>query len=113
MYILYCPPIAPELYIVLGQVLNIKIDDEAEVQKMLEAMKSAASVMDNSPISMTFAGVKRFGSSVVYAAMTEGLDAVRALYASLQARNQNYLPRPFRDAPGYALFIHLSVITEY
>ena len=71
----------------LAQVLNMKVDDEAEVQKMLEAMKSAASVTDNNPISMSFAGTKRFGSgSVVYAAVTEGLDAVRALYASLQAR---------------------------
>ena len=53
---------------------------------MLDAMSSAASVMDNNPISMTFAGTRSFGKgSVVYAAMTEGVDAVRALHTSLQA----------------------------
>ena len=67
------------------QVLNIKEDDEVEVQKMLDAMSSAASVMDNNPISMTFSGTRSFGKgSVVYAAMTEGVEALRALYASLQ-----------------------------
>ena len=67
--------------------MNMKLDDEAEVQKMLEAMTSAVSVTDNNPISMSFAGAERFGSgSVVYAKVTDGLGAVRALYASLQAR---------------------------
>ena len=52
---------------------------------MLDAMRSAVSVMDSNPISMTFAGTGSFGKgSVVYAAMTEGEDAVRALYTSLQ-----------------------------
>ena len=52
---------------------------------MLDAMRSAASVMENNPISMTFSGTSSFGKgSVVYAAMTEGVDAIRALYASLQ-----------------------------
>ena len=52
---------------------------------MLDAMRSATSVMDNNPISMTFSGTRSFGKgSVVYAAMTEGEDAVRALYTSLQ-----------------------------
>merc|ERR1719471_1293880 len=67
------------------QVLNIKEDDEVEVQMMLDAMRSASSVMDNTPISMTFSGTRSFGKGrVVFAAMTEGVDAVRALYASLQ-----------------------------
>ena len=52
---------------------------------MLDAMRSAASVMENNPISMTFSGTRSFNKgSVVYAAMTEGEDAVRALYTSLQ-----------------------------
>ena len=79
----------------LVQVMNIKVDDEAEVQKMLEVMKSATSVMDNNPISINFTGIKRFGNgSVVYAAVTEGLEAIRALYASLQGHIP--LPRHFQ-----------------
>ena len=60
---------------------------------MLDAMRSAVSVMDNNPISMTFAGTRSFGKgSVVYAAMTEeGVDAVRVLYASLQVRIATYI----------------------
>ena len=65
----------------------MRVDDDAEVQKMLEAMKSAVSVTDNNPISMSFSGAERFGSgSVVYAKVTDGLEAARALYGSLQAR---------------------------
>ena len=60
-------------------------DDEGEVQKLLDAVKSAAAVMDNNPIAMSFAGTERFGGGrVVYTGLSQGLDEVKALYANLE-----------------------------